>query len=61
MPKEELRRTDFPISVGTGNNFIPGWNLSEDIMLLTPNDRKEWMTYILPPGAKTRFKFLQSQ
>lgn len=30
----------------------PGWNLAEETMLLTPDERSEWVEHVLPPRGK---------
>lgn len=57
MSREVIREN--LMSVGTNKTFGPGWNLTEETMLLTLDERSEWMEHALPSGAKNMFKLLK--
>lgn len=59
--KEMGRKTSSGISVGTNMAFGPNWSLNEETLLLTTDERAEWVEHALPPGIKNMFKYLQSQ
>lgn len=52
-------KTQSLLSVGANRTFRLGWNLSEETMLLTPDERSEWIEHALPPGVRKEFKLLQ--
>lgn len=47
------------MSVGTERTWSPEWKLVKQTMLLTPDERAEWVDNVLLPGAKNRFKLGQ--
>lgn len=47
------------MSVGTNGTFSLGWNLADETMLLTPDEKSECMEHAWPPRAKNKFKLLQ--
>lgn len=59
--KEMGKRARSGLSVGTNKVFGANYCRGEETMQLTPDERAEWLERALPPGAKSRFKFLQSQ
>lgn len=56
--KEMGKKVGSGLSVGTNKVFGPNWSISEKTMLLTPDERPEWVEHVLPPGVQSRFKFL---
>lgn len=61
VSKEVVKKTESLISIGTSRNIGQNWSLGEETMLLTPDERADWVEYALLPGAKNRFKYLQGQ
>lgn len=49
------------VSVGTSRTFGLNWKLGEKAMLLTPDERVEWVGYAFSIGTKNRFKYFHSQ
>lgn len=54
--KEIGKKAESGISVRTNRAFGPNWSLNEETMLLTPDERTEWMEHALPPCTKTDSK-----